>query len=489
MALPVDRFVTQEQNFAGLYNYSNELEKKRIRSEQEREKAIGKKAASDKYFTNYLDPKDSFTGTVVDPVNAKLLSDALQQAYDLSAKGATDNEIFMAITPLVNKVNDYTQKAKQIQAQKKQAMDLLGKQKGIDPLKFSSEFDDEVFMETDPKTGLKKMKDLSMVDPSQNYADIVLKNRDIYTPEGFDEYVAKAGKNTSLEDVSVYGKDKSMRRTKAEMTAPSFMISDKDERGAHTDFVPKYEIATDGDNVVMGEFIGQDGKKTKAPVRMVTNEVFNDLPISAKAYLRQEVRRLSKDKGVELNSAQAENLARALAYDELKTSGKQYSTLKEVQVQKAAPAPRISVNINSQKEPNKIDLTEYPDSQDGGKDITSLMQGVDVVSLVTGKKYAAEKIIFNPSTKKITITDPVNNKPETMTLTTFLQNIKPQNPAADIKWLKEGLNNPITGVKEDEPKSKTYTVGGKTLTEEQIKKGAAKYKMSEAEYLKSIGAQ
>lgn len=347
MALPVDRFVTGEQDFAGLYNYSNRLEQNRMRDEQESQRSAARKFASDKYFTNYLDPKDRFTGTLVDPVNAELLGQALQQAYDLSAKGATDNEIFMAITPLVNKVNDYSQKAKQIQAQKKQAMDFLGKQKGIDPIKFSSEFDDEVFMETDPKTGIRKMKDLSLVDPSFNYTDKVLKDRDIYNPEGFDEYVAKSGKSTILEDVSVYGANKSMRRTKAEMTAPSFMISDKDERGAHTDFVPKYQVATDGDNVLMGDFLGKDGDKVQAPIRMVTNDVFNDLPASAKAYLRQEVRRLSKDKGVELNTAQAENLAKALAYDELKNSGKQYSTLKEVQVQKAAPASRINVNVNT----------------------------------------------------------------------------------------------------------------------------------------------
>ena len=198
-------------------------------------------------------------------------------------------------------------------------------------------------METDPKTGVKKMRDISTIDPSQNYADNVLKNRDIFTNEGFADYVAKSGKTTTLEDTWVYGKDKSARRTKAEMTYPSFMISEKDGRNAHVDFVPKYEVATDGENVLMGEFMGQDGSKTKAPVRMVTDELFNDLPVSAKAYLRQEVRRLSKDKGVELNSVQAQNLAKALAYDELKNSGKQYSTLKEVQVQKAAP---IIINIS-----------------------------------------------------------------------------------------------------------------------------------------------
>lgn len=345
MALPVDRFVTPEQTMEGLYRYSGRLEQNRLRDEQLKKEAEAKRFASDKFFANYLDPKDRFTGTKADPVIAEQLSEALTQAHQLSARGATDNEIFMAITPIVNRVNDYSQKAKQLQEQKKQALEVLGKQKGIDPLKFSSEFDDEVFMETDPKTGVKKMRDISTIDPSKNYADNVLKNRDIFTNEGFADYVGKSGKSTTVEDISVYGKDKSMRRTKAELTAPSFMVSDKDERGAHVDFVPKYELATDGDNVVMGEFMGQDGAKTKAPVRMVTDEVFNDLPVSAKAYLRQEVRRLSKDKGVELNSVQAQNLAKALAYDELKNSGKQYSTLKEVQVQKAAPAPRITVNV------------------------------------------------------------------------------------------------------------------------------------------------
>lgn len=347
MALPVDRFVTQEQDFGGLYNLSRRVEQDRFRDEQEKERTAGRKAASDKYFTNYLDPKDRFTGTNFDPVIAQQLGEALQQAYDLSAKGANDNEIFMAITPLVNKVNDYSQKAKQIQAQKKQALDVLGKQKGVDPLKFSSEFDDEVFMEVDPKTGQRKLKDVSAIDPSFNYADKVLKDRDIYTPEGFDEYVAKAGKNTVLEDISIYDRNKAMRRTKAEMTAPSFMISDKDQRGAHTDFVPKYQIATDGDNAIMHKFLGSDNKEVEAPVRMVTDDVFNDLPTSAKAYLRQEVRKFASKNNVPLSSAQSENFAKALAYDELKNSGKQYSTLKEVQVQKAAPAPRITINNNS----------------------------------------------------------------------------------------------------------------------------------------------
>ena len=39
------------------------------------------------------------------------------------------------------------------------------------------------------------------------------------------------------------------------------------------------------------------------------------------------------------------------------------------------------------------------------------------------------------------------------------------------------------------PKGKNWVVGSTTLTADQIKKGAAKYKMSEEQYLKSIGAK
>jgi hypothetical protein len=99
---------------------------------------------------------------------------------------------------------------------------------------------------------------------------------------------------------------------------------------------------------------------------------------------------------------------------------------------------------DSPKQPDPIDLTEYPDTADGGKDITALMQGVDVVSLVTGKKFAAKKVIYNPNNGRVTLVDPVNNTPEEMSLTTFLQNIKPQNPAQDIKFL-QGLRNAKTG--------------------------------------------
>ena len=348
MSLNLDGWVTPEQSFKGLYELGDKMERRNEKAEFRKQQDAARKSASDKYFTNYLDPKDRFTGTMLDPIKNELLGSALKQAYELSSKGANDNEILAAIQPLVYKVNQYEQVAKASQQKKKEALDVIKNQKGFDLNKFNKEWDDVAFLEDDAETGEKRMKDLNQFNPDA-IADKVLKERDIYNNEGFDEYVAKSGKNTVSEDVSIYNRDRSMRRTKVDVTKPAFMISDVDERGAHVGFVPKFELATDGENVLLHKFLGDDGKETEAPVRIVTDDVFNDQTNTNKAYLRQEARRFAKMNNIPLNSPQVENFAKALAYDELKNSGKQYSSMKEIQVQKAAPAPitRITVNNNS----------------------------------------------------------------------------------------------------------------------------------------------
>lgn len=346
MATPlnVDRFVTPEQTFEGLDRVSSTLERKgyrdeqmRLRQEERDQNAEAKRAASSRFFANYLDPKDRFTGTKFDPKVYSLLNEAKNQAYELAKKGANDTDILAAINPMVAKTDEYVQKAKQINEQKKAALTILKEQKGIDPIKFADEFDDEVFFETDPTTGQKKERDLNTIDPSSNYADVVLKNRPVYTNQGFDEFVGKSGKDTVVEDVSVYDRNRAMRRTKAEITKPSFMISEKDSRGAHIGFVPEYDIASDGDQPLMHDFMTSEGIKETAPVRMVTDEVFRSISPASKAYLRQEAIKYAKENNIDPSDARVENFAKALAYDELKRSAKQYSTLKEVSVQKAPP--------------------------------------------------------------------------------------------------------------------------------------------------------
>lgn len=511
MALPVDRFVDPSQDFAGLYRYSGRLEQNRLRQEQEKQAAAGRKAASDKYFANYLDPKERFTGTMADPVITDKLAKALDQAFELSSKGATDNEIFMAITPLVNDANEYTQKAKAIQAQKKQALDIVGKRKGVDVIKFSNEFDDEVFMETDPKTGVKKMKELSMVDPSQNYADKVLNTRDVFNTEGFDEFISKSKSVTGILSTKLTDAKKGMRAVKLSVTAPEYMEPVIVNGVFQQKFQPRHEVFTDNGEVVEEpEFdidgnpvIGSNGQQSKTPVKMVTKDDW--LPLlrnpGTGAYLRQEVKKYANKLGVDPSGPQAEHFGRALAWKLIDQSTQSRGTYSEAVEQKAQP---IIINNNNSgttsKIPTQIDLREYPDVAGGGKDITNLMQGVKVTGLPNGKTLLAEKVYYNPINQRVTFKEYAERDEsgaiitgggeKTVSLTTFLQNIKSNNPGTDMKFL-EGLRNPITGAAPtpDSPKSKSWVVGGKTLTADQIKKGAAKYKMSEEQYLKSIGAK
>lgn len=507
MALPVDRFVTPENNFEGLYRYSGRLEQNRLRDEQLKKEAEAKRFASDKFFANYLDPKDRFTGTKADPVIAEQLSEALNQAHQLSARGATDNEIFMAITPIVNRVNDYSQKAKQLQEQKKQALEVLGKQKGIDPLKFSSEFDDEVFMETDPKTGIKKMRDISTIDPSQNYADLVMKKRDIFTPGGFDQFLANSKPITDIISTRVTDARKGSRSAKISISAPEYMVPVMQNGVFQRRFEPRHELYTDnGELAYQPEFdldgnpvIGTNGQQSKVPIKMVTKDDWNALKRdpSTGAYIRQEVRKYANKLGVDPSSPQAEHFGRALAWKILDESPQSKGTFSEATEQKAQPII-INNNSGSSKTPTQIDLREYPDEPGGGKNITDLMQGVKVTGLPNGKTLLAEKVVYNPITQRVkfkeyTTRDDdgkfIGGQDREMSLTTFLQNIKSNNPGTDMKFL-DGLKNAITGAAppKQEPKQKSWVVGGKSLTADQIKKGAAKYKMTEEQYLKSIGA-
>jgi hypothetical protein len=83
----------------------------------------------------------------------------------------------------------------------------------------------------------------------------------------------------------------------------------------------------------------------RAKVKMVTDGDWDMLLGSKFApYLRQEVRRFSRENGVDANSKQAENFGKALAWKMMDNSSKGSSNFSEVVEQKAAP---IVVNNNS----------------------------------------------------------------------------------------------------------------------------------------------
>ena len=343
MALQLDGFATPEKSYAQLYNLGEASERRQYRQSQLDEQRRAKRAANATMLTNLLDPKEHLSGSLYDPEISKSLQDMLAEGAELADKGADGNMILMALGPKVAKVSEYAQKAKLLKKQETEFSEFIKPIKGVDRTKAIEAFKDKAFFTTDAN-GKKVMKDIGEIDPQKMYGDEVLRDGDVFNNEGLANFVKTAGKETRKGDYRYYNKLGSLTQSKGDFTAPPFMIAETDKRGAFTEFVPQYEVATEDGLPKELEFHTKDGKQT-APVRMVTDAVFNTLPPEAKGYLRQEARKYAKEHGVELSDPKAYNFAKAIAYDELKESGKLSSFVSETPEYTKPSAQEVRINL------------------------------------------------------------------------------------------------------------------------------------------------
>jgi len=347
-SLDVSGFVSPASTMEGLDNLTNTMQRRQVMKARAEEEAKSKKAASTKFFANYIDDKEKFTGTKYDPVNHELLSGALNDAMGLINEGADVNDILAAISPKVNKASQYTLNAQAYAANKKAYIDRLRQSgaKGIDLEKLNSEIDNQAFPQ-----GV----DVSKVDPNVNYGDLALKNGDVFNTEGFDEAFKKAPKNTEVAIVKSTNSKGGMERQRVKLTSPYYAVSEKDAEGNHVGFVPKYQVATDAGNELIHTFQEEKGLPVNAPVRLYDKDLFDAMPAEEKAYVLQEARKVAKEKGIPLDSKHMENFARAIAYDEKKA--RINGTYEHFEDTKANPAPRITVNVSGSKADQKAALT------------------------------------------------------------------------------------------------------------------------------------
>jgi len=372
MALPVDRFVTPEQDFAGFQQVGDTMQRNRIREEkqqedlrQEEKERMGKTAASMRYFANYLDPKDRYTGTYYDPKMNEYLGNALTQAYDLARKGAGEAEILTAISPLVNKANDYQQKAKMYSENKKQFLSAIKGQKGYNVENIARLLDQEMF----------EGKDIDKVDPTDMGAalnNIYSKHgSEITNDEALDEFISKLPTSKITTDIISYNARGGKQRNKAMVDMPNIFV--QEEEGGQSTFVPRYDRATDFGEDIVGEFQDESGQTVEAPVRLLEQNTFDQIVKSSPA-IQHRLGALVNDaiktgkytdasgKPLTLNSPQAQNLARAILYDELKSKGQIQRNI--IQETKPAQIRNITnVNLgNGNKQPtvqgNEFDRVE-----------------------------------------------------------------------------------------------------------------------------------
>lgn len=337
----VENFIIRPNKFDGFNDLADTIERREARNYQRGQQQQRRKDNLMDDALRYTDPSQFFTGTPLDPVITGNLKSILADA----AKMITEDEnmdnamLYTRLAPQIGKLSAASQNLKVIAANNKQRFDALKDHKGIDQDKLRNETIKNAYANPDGT-----LKDLSQVDPTQDYVDYTLRNSDVYNNAGFDQFAKESKPNTVIGSVKNTDSRGGMKKFKGELTSPNYLISEKDSEGNHIGFVPKYEIATDNGQPLLHEFQNQDGTKTTAPIRLLDKAIMNDLPPDAKAYILQEQRKYAKANNIPINSLEAENFARAIAYDELNTPTKKWGTVKVIEETKQ---PQIKVYNNS----------------------------------------------------------------------------------------------------------------------------------------------
>lgn len=227
MALDISGFVNEAQNFEGLYKSADTLERRKYRDQQLAQQKEGKTAATTKFFADYLDPKDRLTGTNYDPEIVNKLGETLKTASELAAKGASTNDIMMAVGPQVNKINEYSTKAKLVNQQIKGSLEKLKAYPGYNAAALEEEAKKMAFQ--DEKGG---MKDISLVDPNTDWVSKATQERPglVTTGAGIDDFVKKTPAATMSRNVQTT-KGGRTKNVKYEATHPFWMGLQQDEQG------------------------------------------------------------------------------------------------------------------------------------------------------------------------------------------------------------------------------------------------------------------
>lgn len=314
-ALDLSGFVTPEQGFGGLYKLGDDVGAMRQQEQETAKREQARKAASGQFLANYLDPKDFLTGTKYDPVITKGVYDLLEEGMKLAQTEGMDNGmIAMALSPKISKLSQQSQGIKAVNGRIKEQLALIPNNAGYNKQALEEEAKKAAFMSEEGG-----LRDMGEVDVDSDYiAEAVQRNPLGVTNVGVFSEALKDFEPTSIKATVKRPTDKKggfEKRMSLVKTKGAFQYDE--EEGA---FVPKYEIARDGDKVVEHEFVDKDGKKVKAPVRMVTDDVYYKMMQTYPAIadrIRGEMRQYL-GQNVDLNSSQAKNIGKTLMYENLK---------------------------------------------------------------------------------------------------------------------------------------------------------------------------
>lgn len=453
MALDFRGFTTDEQNFGGLYKVSDTLERNRVRNERETDRSNANKSSMAKFLTDYLDPKEHLSGSPYDPQVTKGYMDLLNEGAELikNNKGLTTDMLLTALSPKVNRLSQYASTAKAVSQQIKERIPQIPDNSGYDKFALAEQAKKDAFFNPDGS-----LKDISTIDTNTDWiGDTVQKHPELVTNnKGIDEWLKGQTRMANSTDVTTYNQRGGRQRSKVKTTAYDWAVPDTDEAGVNNrKFVPEYDHAVDGGNNIIHEFTNNDGTKVKAPVRSVTDKIFNNVlgnsPGTAD-WLRGEVNKALQsgewkdangDK-ITLDSPQAKTLAKTILYDELKSRGlgsmEDIQETKPTQIKVFAPRqPRqpsqSETDTNERINNLHLDLNDLKPNDGGLLDVSSEMNGMKILDKYH-EPVTIKSTFFNPKTKEFTVE--TSKGTEVMPYHRVATLMATANPTIDMKWLR-----------------------------------------------------
>ncbi len=357
--LDIKGFVTEEQKFPGLYKLAEDMTAQNAAKAKATEAAKANQAALAKYAENKFNPKDYLSGTVADPNITRKLAEGIQQVNTFISqnKGATESQIQLFASPIISQVAQDSEKSKELKRQMELGLEQIKGMKGVDANKFRESFQNRAW-------GIKDGQlpdNLNNVDITHNYIDDVLNNDDIYNAEAVRESIKNAKPIEYSYSQTSRNKAGVQKATLYDAKSQPFYQPLTDASGKPTgDFEPKHETFTDNDAVVMHEWMGDDGQKVNAPIKLLDKDAFEQIfspannPAAA-AYLRNEVKKQMQGKAP-LNSSQAEALSRAIAYDLVRDNMTEPASIKLKEEQKQPIVKNYIGGSGGSKEPTINDI-------------------------------------------------------------------------------------------------------------------------------------
>jgi hypothetical protein len=348
--LDIRGFEVQPAEFKGLDMAAEQLRRNQFRNQELKQRQEGEKAATAKYLGNYLDSKDALTGTAYDPEIVKGFDALLSQGYELANKGANMNEIMMAISPGVAKLNQYSTKAKLINQQIKSSIDKIKPYKGYNTEALEQEAKKLAFYDDNGQ-----LRDINSVDPNMDYVSETarLHPERITSGAGLDEFVAKSPMATDSKDVQTMYAGKK-RTVRYDASHPFWEDIQMDDKGNAVTDKSGNPVGLD---VNSQPIVGDDGKpfvnpQTGQAYRAIAKPEFTaimkhnpDIADYVRGQVNESFRAAGADKVPTEGTPQWEMKARHILYDELKSRSKSSFKTLDKQVN-TAPVTRIQLGFD-----------------------------------------------------------------------------------------------------------------------------------------------